>query len=179
MKNLDGTDYRENLPIKQQNPIKYNIEWYGCAITSQAMVANYLSGHTTEYYIDQEDVNVTVAESKSYSNVKFTNGFPNIACVSCLSVRLTDRQVIINQIAPLIVNNHVAILGGYKATDSNKGHFVVVNGYSYRKDVYQYGTVMSYTELIITDPGTANRTNLQLYLNDFQVVSRIHVYRAN
>jgi len=178
LKNEDGTDARSTE--YPDDITRYRIKEYGCAITAQAMVANYLYGYGQNSIITPPIANVTVPFSHFYSSARFMAGYSGVACVgTCGAVTLTDKLSIAAAVGQKIVNNQVVIMGGYMSSNHDKSHFVVVNGYKYKTEVYEYGQIKVYTELVLTDPSGVNRTTLAQFLSKYNVVSRIHPYRAN
>jgi len=151
-----------------------NIYDGGCAVASMTMLINYYRGYSTQV-VSLTSVNDTVENSCSYSYTHFEEAYPNDVLHSFISsTTYTNKTQILQLIGPKINATHLAILG--VKTNTGATHFVVVSGYTRKTSIFENATVVTYSELKITDPANSNRNTLSLLLANYPMVYRIHVY---
>ncbi len=139
-----------------------DINGYGCALASQAMVANYMAGYTDEAYISIIDANSKIEYTAEYAPSRFVSAYGSYLKLDNGSRYLKkspqkgmSSTSAVDYIAPLINKKSLAIIGG---RNSSGTHYVVVNGYAYTDYTYEDGfTLRDYDYLIITDPGFYER----------------------
>ena len=115
----------------------------GCATTAIAMIESYRTG--TSVYPD------TMAKKLSYTssgNVYWPAGYTAI----------TDGTNFLSAIYKQLQQGKPVLFGAKKASGGQ--HWVVITGYS-------GGSSLTASGFAINDPGSASRTNLQMFLNDY------------
>lgn len=157
---------------------RFKIYGFGCAVTSEAMIINKFRGYTSGV-ITPLDTNVDVEGSCSYNSGHFVAAYSSYLTGSNLINSFTNNfNYIVENFAAKIDSSNLEIIWVRKGGNNTfSGHFVVGYGYTYRDDIYEYGTVRVPLDILIKNPSSTTLVTLSsLMTGIYPYVSRIDKY---